>query len=106
MALNNSTDDNFDKEVLGCSIPVVCQFSAKWCGPCNQIKPLVEELSEEMADKIKFFYHDIDNEPNTPSRYGVRGVPTFMVFKNKELKSTKVGAVPKSALKSWLLENI
>ena len=106
MALNNSTDDNFDEEVLGCSIPVVCQFSAKWCGPCNQVKPLIEELSEEMADKMKFFYHDIDNEPNTPSRYGVRGVPTFMVFKNKELKSTKVGAVPKSALKSWLLENV
>ena len=106
MALNNSTDDNFDKEVLGCSIPVVCQFSAKWCGPCKQVKPLVEELSEEMADKMKFFYHDIDNEPNTPTRYGVRGVPTVMVFKNKELKSTKVGAVPKSALKSWLLENV
>ena len=106
MALNNSTDDNFDEEVLGCSIPVVCQFSAKWCAPCTQIKPLIEELSEEMADKMKFFYHDIDNNPNTPTRFGVRGVPTFMVFKNKELKSTKVGAVPKSALKSWLLENV
>ncbi len=70
MALNNSTDDNFDKEVLGCSIPVVCQFSAKWCAPCTQIKPLIEELSEEMADKMKFFYHDIDNNPNTPTRFG------------------------------------
>ena len=106
MAFNNSTDDNFEKEVLGCSIPSVCQFSATWCGPCLQIKPLMEELSEEMADKIKFFYHDIDKSPNTPTQYGVRGVPTLIVFKNKELKSQKVGAIPKSDLKSWLLENI
>ncbi len=66
----------------------------------------MEELSEEMADKIKFFYHDIDSQPNIPVRFGVRGVPTLIIFKNKELKSTKVGAVPKSVLKSWFLENI
>ena len=106
MALNNSTDDNFEKEVLGCSTPSVVQFSAAWCGPCKSIKPLMEELSEEMADKIKFFYHDIDSQPNTPVRFGVRGVPTLIIFKNKKIKSQKVGAVPKSVLKSWFLENI
>ena len=107
MALNNSTDDNFEKEVLGCSIPSVCQFSASWCAPCTQLKPLMEELSKELTGKIKFFYHDIESSPNTPSHYGVRGVPTLLIFNNKELKSTKVGAIlQKSILKSWLLENI
>ena len=106
MALNDSTDDNFDKEVLDCSIPSVVTFSAEWCGPCKVNRPILEELSLELNGKLKFFYHDIDKSPNTPTRYGVRGVPTLLVIKNKEVKSTKVGAIPKSNLKSWLLENI
>ena len=106
MALNNSTDDNFDKEVLGCSIPSVVTFSAAWCGPCKTNLPILEELSLELNGKLKFFYHDIDESPTTPTRFGVRGVPTLLVIKNKEVKSTKVGAIPKSALKSWLLENV
>jgi thioredoxin 1 len=65
----------------------------------------MEELSNEMSDKMKFFYHDIDSEPNTPTRYGVRGVPTVMIFKNGELKSQKVGSVPKTVLKTWIQEN-
>ena len=104
MAFINSTDDSFDKEVLKSPLAVI-QFSASWCGPCKVVKPLMEELSNEMSDTMKFYYHDIDSEPNVPSRYGVRGVPTVMIFKNGELKSQKVGAVPKSTLKSWLQEN-
>jgi len=104
MAFINSTDDSFDKEVLKSPLAVI-QFSASWCGPCKVLKPLMEELSNEMSDTMKFYYHDIDSEPNVPSRYGVRGVPTVMIFKNGELKSQKVGAVPKSTLKSWLQEN-
>ena len=104
MAFINSTDDSFDKEVLKSPLAVI-QFSALWCGPCKVLKPLMEELSNEMSDIMKFYYHDIDSEPNVPSRYGVRGVPTVMIFKNGELKSQKVGAVPKSTLKSWLQEN-
>ena len=104
MAFINSTDDSFDQEVLKSQLAVI-QFSASWCGPCKVLKPLMEELSNEMSDTMKFYYHDIDSEPNVPSRYGVRGVPTVMIFKNGELKSQKVGAVPKSTLKSWLQEN-
>ena len=104
MTFINSTDDSFDKEVLKSPLAVI-QFSASWCGPCKVLKPLMEELSNEMSDTMKFYYHDIDSEPNVPSRYGVRGVPTVMIFKNGELKSQKVGAVPKSTLKSWLQEN-
>ena len=104
MAFINSTDDSFDKEVLKSPLAVI-QFSASWCGPCKVLKPLMEELSNEMSDTMKFYYHDIDSEPNVPSRYGVRGVPTVMIFKNGELKCQKVGAVPKSTLKSWLQEN-
>ena len=104
MAFINSTDDSFDKNVLQSQLAVI-QFSASWCGPCKILKPLMEELSNEMSDKMKFFYHDIDSEPNTPTRYGVRGVPTVMIFKNGELKSQKVGSVPKSVLKTWLQEN-
>ena len=104
MAFINSTDDSFDKEVLKSPLAVI-QFSASWCGPCKVLKPLMEELSNEMSDTMKFYYHDIDSEPNVPSRYGVRGVPTVMIFKNGELKSQKVGAVPKSTLKSWFQEN-
>ena len=104
MAFINSTDDSFDKEVLKSPLAVI-QFRASWCGPCKVLKPLMEELSNEMSDTMKFYYHDIDSEPNVPSRYGVRGVPTVMIFKNGELKSQKVGAVPKSTLKSWLQEN-
>ena len=104
MAFINSTDDSFDKEVLKSPLAVI-QFSASWCNPCKVLKPLMEELSNEMSDSMKFYYHDIDSEPNVPSRYGVRGVPTVMIFKNGELKSQKVGAVPKSTLKSWLQEN-
>ena len=104
MAFINSTDDSFDKNVLQSQLAVI-QFSASWCGPCKILKPLMEELSNEMSDKMKFFYHDIDSEPNTPTRYGVRGVPTVMIFKNGELKSQKVGSVPKSVLKTWLQDN-
>ena len=81
MAFINSTDDSFDQEVLKSPLAVI-QFSASWCGPCKVLKPLMEELSNEMSDTMKFYYHDIDSEPNVPSRYGVRGVPTVLIFKN------------------------
>ena len=83
MAFINSTDDLFDTDVLGAPLAVI-QFSASWCGPCKILKPLMEELSNEMSDKMKFFYHDIDSEPNTPAQYGVRGIPTMLLFKDGE----------------------
>ena len=104
MAFLTSNDDLFEDEVMKSSSAVV-QFSATWCGPCQALKPIMEKVSDEMSDKFKFYYHDIDSAPNSPTKFGVRGVPTVMIFKNGELKATKVGAVPESIMKTWLLEN-
>ena len=106
MATVNITDDNFDVEVLKSSKPIVVDFWAEWCGPCKQIGPTLEEISNEMADQVIIAKHNIDNEPNTPTKYGVRGIPTMLLFKDGELKSTKVGAIPKSDIVSWIKENI
>ena len=101
-----STDENFDKEVLKSDKPILVDFWAEWCGPCKQIGPTLEEISEEMADEIIVAKHNIDNEPNTPTKYGVRGIPTMLLFKDGELKATKVGATTKSNIVSWIKENI
>ena len=106
MATVSVTDDNFDAEVLKSSKPIVVDFWAEWCGPCKQIGPTLEEISDEMKDQVTIAKHNIDNEPNTPTKYGVRGIPTMLLFKDGELKSTKVGAIPKSDIVSWIKENI
>ena len=105
MAFIISTDDIFEDEIMKSS-SAVCQFSATWCSPCQNLKIIMEKLSNEMSDKFKFYYHDIDSSPNSPSKFGVRGVPSVMIFKNGELKATKVGSVPESVMKAWLIENI
>ena len=89
MATVSVTDDNFDTEVLKSSKPIVVDFWAEWCGPCKQIGPTLEEISDEMADQVIIAKHNIDNEPNTPTKYGVRGIPTMLLFKDGELKSTE-----------------
>jgi len=106
MATVSVTDDNFDTEVLKSSKPIVVDFWAEWCGPCKQIGPTLEEISDEMADQVIIAKHNIDNEPNTPTKYGVRGIPTMLLFKDGELKATKVGSIPKSDIVSWIKENI
>ena len=106
MATVSVTDDNFDTEVLKSSKPIVVDFWAEWCGPCKQIGPTLEEISDEMADQVIIAKHNIDNEPNTPTKYGVRGIPTMLLFSGGELKATKVGATPKSDIVSWIKENI
>ena len=100
------TDASFEADVLKSDTPVVVDFWAEWCGPCKQIGPALEELSNEMAGKIKVAKVNIDDNPNAPSRYGVRGIPTLLVFKNGEVVSNKVGAAPKSALQSWIEQSI
>ena len=100
------TDDNFETEVLKSSKPIVVDFWAEWCGPCTQIAPALEEISDEMKDQITIAKHNIDNEPNTPTKYGVRGIPTMLLFKDGELKATKVGATPKSDIVAFIKENI
>ena len=106
MATKNITDENFDNEVLKSVKPTLVDFYAEWCGPCKQIAPILEEISDEMNESIVVAKHNIDQEPNTPTKYGVRGIPTMLFFKNGELKSTKVGATTKSNIISWIKENI
>ena len=106
MATVNVTDDNFDTEVLKSSKPIIVDFWAEWCGPCKQIGPALEEISNEMSDEVIIAKHNIDNEPNTPTKFGVRGIPTMLLFKEGELKATQVGATTKSNIVSWIKENI
>ena len=106
MATVNVTDENFDVKVLKSDKPILVDFWAEWCGPCKQIGPTLEEISDEMTNEIIVAKHNIDNEPNTPTKYGVRGIPTMLLFKGGELKSTKVGATTKSNIVSWIKENI
>ena len=106
MATVSVTDDNFDTEVLKSSKPIVVDFWAEWCGPCKQIGPTLEEISDEMKEEIVITKHNIDQEPNTPTKYGIKGIPTMLLFKGGELKATKVGATTKSNIISWIKENI
>ena len=106
MATVSVTDENFDTEVLKSTKPIVVDFWAEWCGPCKQIGPTLEEISNEMANEVIIAKHNIDNEPNTPTKYGVRGIPTMLLFKDGKLKATKVGAIPKSDIVAWIKENL
>ena len=106
MATVNVTDENFDTEVLKSDKPILVDFWAEWCGPCKQIGPTLEEISNEMSNEITIAKHNIDQEPNTPTKYGIKGIPTMLLFKGGELKATKVGATTKSNIISWIKENI
>lgn len=96
------TDSSFEEDVLKSSEPVLVDFWAEWCGPCKQIGPAVEEIGDELAGKLTVAKVDIDDNPETPTKYGVRGIPTLMVFVNGEVAATKVGALPKNKLKEWV----
>jgi thioredoxin 1 len=106
MASTKITDDSFETDVLKSSTPVLVDFWAEWCGPCKQIGPALEEISAEMGDRVTVAKINIDDNPMTPGRYGVRGIPTLMVFKDGKVFSTKVGAMPKSKIVEWLNEAI
>jgi len=96
------TDASFQQEVLDSSQPVLVDFWAEWCGPCKMIAPALEEISDELGAKVSVVKLNIDENPDTPVEYGVRGIPTMILFKNGAAAATKVGAAPKSQLQSWL----
>ena len=101
-----ASDASFEKDVLKADKPVLVDFWAEWCGPCKMIAPYLEELAEELGGRIRIVKVNIDENPLTPTKYGVRGIPTLMLFKNGELRATKVGALSKSKLREWIEENL
>jgi thioredoxin 1 len=100
------SDDNFEEEVLKSSAPVLVDYWAEWCGPCKMIAPVLDEIADEYQGKLKIAKLNIDDNPNTPPRYGIRGIPTLMLFKEGEVEATKVGAVSKSQLTAFIDSNI
>ena len=100
------TDDSFENDVLKADGPVVVDFWAEWCGPCKQIGPALEKISKEMEGRVTIAKVNIDQNLATPTKYGVRGIPTLIMFKGGEVASTKVGAVPKSNIVEWVEQNL
>ena len=106
MATNKTNDQNFKTDVLDAKQPVLVDFWAEWCGPCKAIAPSLEELSEEMASKLKIVKINVDENPSISQTYSIRSIPALMIFKDGEKISEKMGALPKSALQSWVNEII
>ena len=105
MAFKESTDKNFNEQISGNKLALI-QFSASWCNPCKIVRPIVEKISNDMAEKIDCYYHDIESQPNEPTKYSVRGVPTILLFKNEKLLSTKVGATSEKDLLEFIKPHI
>jgi thioredoxin 1 len=106
MDVTHTTDTAFENDVIKSEKPVVVDFWAEWCGPCKMIAPHLDEIAQEMGDQVSVVKVNIDENPLTPTKYGVRGIPTLMLFKDGEIKATKVGAAPKSKLVEWVQESV
>lgn len=102
MSSHNVTDQNFDSEVLKADGAVIVDFWAEWCGPCKAMSPIVDDIAKELGGKVKVVKVNIDESPNAPTRYGVRGIPTFMVFKGGQVVDTRVGSMSKAQLSDWV----
>ncbi len=100
------SDDSFETDVLKAEGPVLVDFWAEWCGPCKQIAPSLEKIAGEMDGKVTFTKINIDDNPQTPTQFGVRGIPTLMIFKDGQVAAMKVGALPESKLKEWVEQSI
>jgi thioredoxin 1 len=99
---SETTDKSFEKDVIKAQGAVLVDFWAEWCGPCKQLAPIIDDISNEMGDKISVFKVNIDENPDSPAKYNVRGIPTLIIFKNGTPVATKVGALPKSGLVDWI----
>lgn len=102
----NVSDDTFESEVLKADEPVLVDYWAEWCGPCKMVAPILTEIADAYAGKVKVAKLNIDENPNTPPKYGIRGIPTLMLFKDGKVEATKVGALSKSQLMAFLDSNI
>jgi thioredoxin 1 len=100
------SDASFQTDVIGSKKPVVVDFWAEWCGPCKMIAPALEELAGELQDRVTIAKINIDENPHIPQKYGVRGIPTMMIFSQGQVAATKVGALPKSKIKEWIESSI
>ena len=106
MSTKKVTDASFHSDVISSDRPVLVDFWAEWCGPCRMIGPALEEISDELGDKVDIVKINIDENPDAPARYGVRGIPTMLVFKDGTGAAARVGPAPKNALKSWIESEI
>ncbi len=104
--ITHVTDDNFDAEVLKSDHPVLVDYWAEWCGPCKMVAPILDEIADEYVGRLKIAKLNIDENVNTPPKFGIRGIPTLMLFKNGQVHATKVGALSKSQLTAFLDSNI
>jgi thioredoxin 1 len=101
-----TSDNSFEEDVLNSDKPVLVDFWAEWCGPCRQIAPIIDELSEEKKDQLNVYKLNIDKNPEIPTKHGIRGIPTLIIFEKGKAVSTKVGALPKSAIYEWIEDEI
>jgi len=100
------SDDSFENEVIESNIPVVVDFWAQWCGPCKALAPLLEDVAQKYTDKVKFVKLDVDQNPSTPPKFGVRGIPTLILFKDGQVKATQVGLLSKQDLMQFIDNHI
>ena len=106
MTTFETNDQNFEQDIATQNVTVLVDFGAEWCGPCKQLDPILEEIATEKSDTLKVFKLNIDQNPMTPQKFGIRGIPTIMLFKEGKLIDTKVGNLPKTALENWINSNL